>query len=523
MKVSMADGQVQLNRRREAKQKLWSIALGAGLHAAIAICVFAGLMLFYGFYYPLHHDLAGSVLSGRLVVELGDSYRDYSIYFPPAERVWYSIAARLSDQTGLRLDLAIVAMTSVMVMISAELAFRIRRATVGVSPLFLLLSVGLLVVLPILFKNVFGLREHIVALGLWPYLVLRVSDPDGTRIGWRIRAFLGLWLGATLLLKYLYSVVVLLVEIADAAVQRRPMLLFRIENIVAGAAVALYLFNWLVLDASQRTAIGAMFSSIDSALVDPTTGWMKVARNYIYVTAFLVLLRIFRVPGRLVALGLAMVTGAVLAAWAQERWFTHHLFPIVLAYAVWWWMARRYFRYWGHVAVAVALSYVLYGEFLSTLQYRQQVAEVDEAIVKAGQSVAGKRVGILTMHPSPYNQYLVSHGAVRWNTLMNNAYVATELKPFDKKENVGKLPPPVKLDNPGRQLLHDQMLRLWEDMPPDVLILDHSFRWPLRYIDVDWEHEFSEDPRFSAILKHYRPVPTQKGKRIRFTYYVRAD
>jgi hypothetical protein len=66
------------------------------------------------------------------------------------------------------------------------------------------------------------------------------------------------------------------------------------------------------------------------------------------------------------------------------------------------------------------------------------------------------------------------------------------------------------------------MLRLWEDMPPDVLILDQSYHWPLRYIDVDWEHEFSEDPRFNAILKHYRLVIKHDGKRLKFKYYVRA-
>jgi hypothetical protein len=521
--VSVTDGQAPLKQRGAAEGGLRPAISDLGLHAGIAICVFTALLLLYGFRYPIHHDLAGSVLSGRLAVVLGDSYRDYSIYFPPAERVWYSIAARLSDLTGLRLDLAVVAMTGVMVLISAELAYRIRRATVGASPLFLVLSVALLVILPILFKNVFGMREHLVALGLWPYLVLRVSDPDSTRVGWRTRAFLGLWLGATLLIKYLYSIVVFLVELADALAQRRPSLLFRTENIVAGAVVVLYLFSWLGLDPSQRTAIGAMFSAIDANLADPAANWTRVAENLGYAAGFLALLIGFRVPGRLISLGLATVIGAIIVAWSQERWYTHHQFPIVLAYVVWWWMAKRYFRWWGHVAVTLCLAYPLVTQFLSTFGYQKQVAEVDQAVSEAGQSVAGKRVGILTMHPSPYNQYLASHGAVRWNTLMNNAYVAAELKPFDKKMNAGKLPPPVKLDDPGRKMLHDQMLRLWEDMPPDVLILDHSTSWPLRYIDVEWTHVYSADPRFNAILKHYRPVLTHKGKRTSFTYYVRAD
>jgi len=188
--ASVTDGQAQLIRGTEAQGGPQPALSELALHTATGICAFAALLLLYGIYYPLHHDLAGSVLSGRLAVTLGNSYRDYSLYFPPAERVWYSIAARLSALLGLRLDLAIVVMTAAMVLISAEFAYRIRRTTAGASPMFFVASVALLVALPILFKNVFGLREHIVELGLWPYLVLRVSDPDSTRIGWKTRVIL---------------------------------------------------------------------------------------------------------------------------------------------------------------------------------------------------------------------------------------------------------------------------------------------------------------------------------------------
>jgi hypothetical protein len=181
-----------------------------------------GLQLFYGSYYSIHTDLGGGLLSGRLALTLGDAFADYSAYFPPAERVWFTLAAWLSDLTGLRLDLTAIFMTGLAVLFSAGLAYHIRRQTVGASPLFLVGSVVFLVVLPILYKNVFGLREHMVVLGLWPYLVLRLSDPDDTRIGWKTRLLVGVWLGAMLLSKYLYSLTVLLVEAADAAARAVP-------------------------------------------------------------------------------------------------------------------------------------------------------------------------------------------------------------------------------------------------------------------------------------------------------------
>jgi hypothetical protein len=489
----------------------------------IAVGLFAGLLLFYGFYYSVHQDLAGSALSARLALTLGDSFRDYMMYFPPAERAWFSIAARVSDLTGLRLDLAVVLMTGVAVLISTSLAYRIRRETVGASPLFFVLPVAVLVILPILFKNVFGLREHMVALGLWPYLVLRVSDPDGTRIGWRTRVALGLWMGAMLLFKYLYSIVVFLVELTDAVAQRRPFLLFRIENLIAGAIVALYLFCWLVLDPGQRTVIGAVVSAIDANLADPRANWLQVATNSVVAFIFVLAFRVFQLPGRLIALGLALAAGAIIVAWIQERWYSHHLFPITMAYIAWWWIARARMKWWAQFLLPLLLIGPIVREYRNTASYQEAVRELDRTMNEAGQSVAGKRVGILTMHPSPYNQYLASHGGVRWNSSMNNGYVAAELKPFDRPENSHTRPPPVRIDVPGRRMLHDEMLRLWEDMPPDVLILDHSYRWPLHYTDVEWTHVFSEDPRFNAILSRYRPVLLHKGKGLEFKIYARAD
>lgn len=515
----MMDGNMPPGHQNEAETA--SAAHNLILFIILSICVFAGTLLFYGFYYSLHQDLAGSALSGHLALTLGDSYGDYSAYFPPIEKLWFSLAAYLSYLTGLRLDLTVVAMTNLMVLIGAGLAYHIRRVTVGASPLFLVISLAVLIILPILFKNVFGLREHLVVLGLWPYLVLRFSNPKGDLIGWRLRMLLGLWMGATLLFKYLYSAVVLLVELADAALQRRPALLFRVENITAGMVVFLYLFFWLGIDPSQRAVIGAMLSAIDANLIEKGEIWVKLFENLIPAIPLLVASRYSQIPKRLALVALAVLTATLFAAWSQERWYTHHLFPITMAYILWWWSAARHFRWYIHAVVAVLILLPISVQFLSTRLYQEQVAELEQALDNDKRSVAGKRVAILTMHPSPYNQYLASHNALRWNPMMNNAYVSAELKPFDKKDAVGK-PPPIKLDNPGRKMLHDQMLRLWEDTPPDVLILDRTHRWPLRHIDVDWQHVFSQDPRFQAILKNYRPVMVHNGTRTRFTYYVRA-
>jgi hypothetical protein len=233
------------------------------------------------------------------------------------------------------------------------------------------------------------------------------------------------------------------------------------------------------------------------------------------------LARIKRLPARSSVLGLAMVTGAIVAAWMQGRWYSHHLFPITMAYLAWVWLLGRDLGAIWLIALAVLAAMPIPGQFYSTARYQDEVREADLAMQRAGQSLAGKRVGLLNMHPSPFNQHFAAVGAVRWNATMNNAYVAAELKPFDRPGAGADAPHRVKLDVPGRRQLHDDMLRLWEDRPPEALILDESINWPLQHITVRWTEVFAQDPRFRAFLAHYRPVFTHRGKALRFTYYER--
>lgn len=500
-----------------------NLAADLGLHLGIAAVLFATTLLFYGAYYPIHQDLAGSVLSGRLSVVLGDSFQSYGIYFPPVEKIWFSLATRMSDAIGARLDLVVVAMTNAAVLFGVTLAYHIRRITVGASPLFFVISLAALTIIPILFKNVFGLREHLVAVGLWPYLIFRISDPDSKRIGQSLRVVLGLWMGFTLLFKYLYSLVVLLVELADASLKRKPISLFRTENIAAGAIVFLYLFVWLGLDPVQRATFGAMFKAIDAALVNPTTNWLKAAINLLPAFVLLFVSRKSGAPARETLLFFAAATGAVITAWTQERWFSHHLLPITMVYLMWWWANAQRFRLVTNLAFGLYLLVSIQTQFRETQEYHDRLNELETAMNKSGQSVTGKKVALLNAHPSPYNEYIVLHGGLRWTPLMNNAYVAAELQPFDKQANKGKVLPPIKLEEPGRKMLHAQMMQLWEDIPPDILIIDRTSRWPLRHIAIDWRQALSEDPRFNALLKQYRPVAAYDGRSIRFTYYVRAN
>ncbi|MEO0870799.1 MAG: hypothetical protein AAFY19_02400, partial [Pseudomonadota bacterium] len=88
------------------------------------------LQVFYSTIYAIHPDVAGGALSGRLALALGDALDEYVLYFPPAERAWYSIAAGLSDISGLRLDLTVVGMSSLLVLLSVGLGFHIRQTSV---------------------------------------------------------------------------------------------------------------------------------------------------------------------------------------------------------------------------------------------------------------------------------------------------------------------------------------------------------------------------------------------------------
>lgn len=500
----------------------WTRADGT-LVMGIAVGLLASLLLFYSWVYSIHTDLAGILLSSRLALELGDSFSDYSLYFPPAERVWFTVSVWLGDLTGLRLDHAAIVLTGLAVSFSTGLAYYIRRITVGATPWFLIGSVAVLVIVPILYKNVFGLREHMVVLGLWPYLVLRISDPENSIIGWKMRALVGLWLGATLTLKYLYSLVVLLLELSDAAVRRNLPSLFRIENLIAGSIVALYLLFWLVLDPGQREVIGVVVRAIDANLASTQANLEQSAIHFSLALFFLLLAYIYKLPARISAIGLAMVVGAIVASWVQSRWYSHHLFPISLAYIAWLWMIHRDVRVLWLVAVSVLFVRPIVGEYAATSPYQRSVTELEAAMDDAGISVEGKRVGLLNMHPSPFNQYLAAHNGVRWISSMNNSYVAANLQSLDVPENAGTKASAISLEDPGIAMLHDEMLRLWEDRPPEMLILDESTSWPLQHVEVEWTRVFADDERFQAILSQYRPVHVHSGDMLGFTVYERVD
>ncbi|MEL7199136.1 MAG: hypothetical protein AAGL10_12550 [Pseudomonadota bacterium] len=517
--LSMAQERSEAAGGVAARWTMSEVALFAG----VAVALFVGLHLFYSSFYSVHQDLAGSALSGRLALMLGDQFAEYSLYFPPVERIWFSFAASLSELTGLRLDLVTIAMTGLAVLLSVGLAFHIRKVSVGASPLFLVGSLVLLTVIPVLYKNVFGLREHLVVLGLWPYIVLRVSDPQNTKIGWQIRTLVGLWLGATLLFKYLYCLAVLLVELADAACLRNPLRLFRIENVISGAFVALYLLLWIGLDPLQREVMAAIVTAIDANLSSTATNIGHAAIHIAPAILFVLLGIANKVPPRVTAIGLGLVVAAIIASWIQARWYSHHLFPITMAYLAWIWMIHREAKLLWLVGLTILVCRPLVFEFANTRGYQASVSELDLAMDASGLSLEGRRVGLLTMHPSPFNQHLAAHGAARWNNSMNNSYVASELKPLDTPENQGITPAAVKLDDPGVQMLHNELLRLWEDQPPEYLILDESSRWPLRYIRIRWTQAFAEDDRFNAVLDGYEKVYLHDGERTKFTVYQRID
>ena len=500
-----------------------------GMRNALAAMAFALLVLpstltlFYTSVYSVHQDLAGAALSAKLANVLGPSFGEYGLFFPPAERFWFSFSVTLNEWTGLRLDLAVVAITSVAVIISAGFAYHIRNAAVGATALFFIASIAVLVILPILYKNIFGLREHLVILGLWPYLVLRASDPDGQRIGWKTRFALGVWMGATLSLKYVYALVVLLVEIADALLRRRPLTLFRIENLVSGAIVAMYLNAWLVLNPEQREAMAVVVTAIEANLAPSIVNFEQAVLWLSSAGCLLALAMAFKVPARTTYIGLAMVVAAIVASWIQSRWYTHHHFPITMAYLAWLWIARDNLKPLWLIAVGLLTMAPVLAEHRKTSVYQSNTQELSEAMDKAGVSLAGKRVGVLAMHPAPMNEYLAAQGAIRWNTSVNIAYLASELQPLDRPENAGELSEPVLIEEPGRKRLHHQMLRLWEERLPDALILDESTSWPLRHITIKWEQAFANDPRFKAILDQYKPVFEHKGERLEFRYLERKE
>jgi hypothetical protein len=494
-----------------------------GICTTIAVLGTAATLLLYGMLLSLHQDLSGGMLNAKLSIMLGDDFKTYNAYFPPIESFWNTLALRLSALTGVDEITVLLMQTCLMVTISAALAFHIRQKTVGAGARFFCVSFLVLLLLPILFKNIFGLREHLVVLGMWPYLVLRAAGDAGKNIDYKLRVFLGLWMGFTLLFKFMCSLFVIFVELADAIAERRILNLFRIENLLSGAVVFIYLLLWLGLDPDQREAFSAVRDSISGNLISTAVALERVQYWFFISILILIFSGIATANRRLTSIGAALVLGAIAVAWMQERWYSHHVFPIFMALVGWWWLVGNRFNKWAHICMVLVLGYHLQYQLYHSLKYQVRTSFLERTLRDQGLSLAGQRVGLLNQHPSPYNQVILSSGGVRWTPQMNVAYISAALKPFDTPENTDVPPPPLRLDAGGENPLHDQHLGLWVDFPPDVLIIDNTTKWPLRHLKFDWHQVLSEDQRFQKIFAQYELKYEHDDWPVKFEYYVRND
>ncbi|MXQ09362.1 hypothetical protein GQ651_16065 [Alphaproteobacteria bacterium GH1-50] len=109
---------------------------------------------------------------------------------------------------------------------------------------------------------------------------------------------------------------------------------------------------------------------------------------------------------------------------------------------------------------------------------------------------------------------------MRWSPHVNVAYLAAELQPFDQP---GATAPRVTLADPGHRSVHMQQVRLWEDYPPDLLIFDRTYRWPLRHLDIDWVEVFADEPRITAVFDRFTPLVRHDTPRLTFEIHVPAD
>ena len=491
------------------------------IHILSAIVIIIAASLFYTYQFSIHHDLAGSILSGKFVTELGNAYDQYGIYFPPAEKVWFSFASGLHAVTGIRLDIIIVIMTSLSILVSTQFAYFIRKKTVGATPLFLILSLVAFLILPIVFKNIFGLREHLVALGIWPYLVYRLSDPTGRVLSSKWRVLMGIWLGWTLLFKYLYALAVLFIELTDAIVQRRLSNLFRIENLMSGTIVATYVFVWLILQPENLQIIGIMKNAIQANIISFQQTAQYIGLYLLYAIPLLAAGFIYKSDKRSLFIGLALLLSTIIVTAIQARWYSHHQFPIFMATLVLLWIIQIKTPKIVTLFVCLFLLSTVYGQFKENGLYQARFKLLYQSLIENNISLENKRVGLMIAHPSPFSEIVAQHGGTRWTPLVNFAHVFSELEKADIIENEGKLAPPIERFVDGREILHDKTMSLWEDFPPDVIIMDHSNSWPLKHLEVNWPHLFSKDERFAKIMANYALAYSHEEKYLGYDYYIK--
>ena len=318
----------------------WAAVLGTVVLSLVAICSSLSHPMLGQPDQCMYLSMADLLLSGRL------PYVDCFDNNPPLIIYLSVIPVLVAKAAVVPATLAFSLCIHILAAASAGLSFWLLRSTRGkVSGLIACLSVLAFAWFNAVQEMDLGQREHIFALAVFPYILLRylryfLSEQLGRSIGAFSACLTGLLAGVGIALKHYFLFVVLFVELA--CLLRRPSgrPLLQMEVFACLATMVLYLLHFLFLPMSMLSGFFGFVLPIyargydyytNSFLFNLATYWRPdfLQLGLVSLLALFLAAASFEVTG-LLSLFLAFAWSAALVFFLAGQAWQYHLLPIRL-------------------------------------------------------------------------------------------------------------------------------------------------------------------------------------------------
>lgn len=462
---------------------------------------------------PIHQDVAGLMNQAWFFLSEPAFAQQYSSPMIPFEFWFYGACGWLAQLMEMSPSKLIFSVTmalalgsywcSLKLCVDGNLAQSKVQLRVWIVGLFLVYFI-----IPLNVNNLYGIREHLFVLLVFPYIILVLARISGCIPTTKFAVLIGVVAAVGYCAKPFYGLVFVGIEVAYVLCVGRLFAVVRAEAVTASLLGVVYLLVWIFGYSEYFDQLQDAISNVGVFLKDTDTLILRALLYSIPVLAILVSVLFLPVSAksldptllkRTVLLSVVVVMIIVVAS-IQQRWYWHHYYPVAGACAVL--MAAV-------VNVRKLLMPIVLSSFFLLIVLRpgfqaavSNYSKVVVAQAQLGPVIAGATVGVITPHPAPYSQVVLETQALWRFPFVNMAYLATEYSQFDQPNMSIRYLSPAEMSLSG-QLAHRKVVSLFVQSPPEYAIVDKTPRYPFQHVFLDQLKALRMDAEFEKAWEQY--------------------
>ncbi|MCL6741396.1 hypothetical protein LZ518_09665 [Sphingomonas sp. RB56-2] len=365
----------------------------------------------------------------------------------------------------------------------------------------------------------FGQREHLVAIGILPYLALcgqRICAKCET--GAAKAAAIGVYAAFGLALKPYFLVAPLCLELAIQIARKRKISLIRPENLAICGVGLIYAAELFLFEQDYLQQVVPLASSIYWSFDRPLAEvWDNVQPQILSVLPFVLIVFVKR--DRIGIVFLAALVGFIASYFVQHKGYQYHLFPFsVVALLL---LAHLASELRGLVRIPILIALIAYLGIcaLPTVRWWKDnrpggpsALEVDRMRNSIAEHALNGRFLVVSLHPYPTFPVAIYTGAHHVSRTNSHWFLGATAQ---LRAGLAIRPDAAMIEKHAREfMLHDL-----SQMPDLVLIDTDAARHTMGPRDFDYLAFFKEDPAFQEAWRQYREIEPI-GK---FRQFVRID